>query len=162
MATSTEVAMTATSVLRRQSQSRNAEATLAAVAAWNAGDLDGYLSLYDDVIRLHGYAPEPMDKTAVTGFYRSVFDTLRAEDGKGPRLEFLDILEDGDRIANRFVMSGHHVGPFMGIPPTGRPYVLNGITILRFTSGLVVERWSSADMLGLLMQIGALPPPAQN
>ena len=27
---------------------------------WNAGDLDGYLSLYDEGIRLHGYSPEPI------------------------------------------------------------------------------------------------------
>jgi hypothetical protein len=31
----------------------------AAHASWNAGDLDGYLELYDDAIRLHGYSPEP-------------------------------------------------------------------------------------------------------
>ena len=36
--------------------------------SWNAGDLPGYLSLYDDSIRLHGYAPEPFDKQAVTQF----------------------------------------------------------------------------------------------
>ena len=32
-----------------------------AFEAWNARDLDGYLALYDDSIRLHGYSPEPMD-----------------------------------------------------------------------------------------------------
>ena len=45
------------------------DALSAALAAWNANDLEGYLKLYDERIRLHGYAPEPMDKTAVRGFY---------------------------------------------------------------------------------------------
>jgi hypothetical protein len=41
-----------------------------AIECWNAGDLDGYLTLYDADIRLHGFSPEPMDKAAVTEFYR--------------------------------------------------------------------------------------------
>ena len=36
------------------------EALSAALNRWNAGDLDGYLSWYDEGIRLHGYSPEPM------------------------------------------------------------------------------------------------------
>ena len=45
----------------------------AAVAAWNDGDLDGYLGAYGDAMALHGYTPEPMDKTAVRGFYEPIF-----------------------------------------------------------------------------------------
>ena len=41
------------------------QALSAAFERWNAGDLDGYLSLYDEGIRLHGYSPEPMDKIQV-------------------------------------------------------------------------------------------------
>jgi steroid delta-isomerase-like uncharacterized protein len=130
-----------------------------ALAAWNAGDLDGYLALYADDVRLHGYAPEPMDKAAVTAFYRSIFAALAAEGQPGPRLQLGDPISEGDRVAFSFVMSGHQRGPFMGVPPTGRPYVLNGITILRFRGDRVAERWSCADLLGLLIQIGAVPPP---
>ena len=36
------------------------EALQRAVERWNAGDLDGYLRLYRDDIRLHGYSPEPL------------------------------------------------------------------------------------------------------
>jgi predicted ester cyclase len=32
--------------------------------------------------------------------------------------------------------------------------------VLRFTDdGRCVERWSQADMLGVLIQLGAVPPP---
>ncbi len=37
------------------------QALPAAYDSWNAGDLDGYLRLYDEGIRLHGYSPGPMD-----------------------------------------------------------------------------------------------------
>jgi predicted ester cyclase len=33
------------------------------------------------------------------------------------------------------------------------------MTILKFANGRVVERWSNADMLGLMVQIGAMPAP---
>jgi predicted ester cyclase len=56
-------------------------------------------------------------------------------------------------------MSGIHSGTFLNVPASGRPYVLPGITVLRFAGGKVTERWSSADMLGLLVQVGALPAP---
>ena len=46
------------------------------------------------------------------------------------------------------------------MPATGREVEIAGITILAFRDGLVVERWASADMLGALVQIGAVPAPA--
>jgi predicted ester cyclase len=127
---------------------------------WNAGDLPGYLSLYDDAIRLHGYyTPEPMTKAAVKDFYEMIFATMAAEGRANPVLEFNDVLVEGDRYCCRFTMSGIHKGPFLGVPPTNKPYLMPGITIMHFRDGKVIERWSSADMLGVLVQIGAVPPP---
>jgi predicted ester cyclase len=130
------------------------EALSAAHESWNAGDLDGYLSLYDERIRLHGYSPEPMDKAEVGAFYERVF---RAFDT--PRLEFHEVLWDGDTCAIRFTMTGRHVGDFMGVPATGTAIVQPGITIMHFDGERVIERFSQADMLGVLVQIGAVPAP---
>ena len=52
------------------------------------------------------------------------------------------------------------VTEFMGVPATGTTITLPGITILHFHGDKVAERFSQADMLGLLMQIGAIPAPA--
>ena len=125
---------------------------------WNAGDLAGYLSLYDDGILLHGYAPEPMDKAAVAAFYQDVHTALGAP-GRAPQLAIYEAMTERDLYACRFTVSGVHSGPFMGVAATGRSYVLGGITLMRFAGGRVVERWSCADMLGLLVQLGAVPPP---
>ena len=130
------------------------EATLQrAFEAWNAGNLEGYLALYDDSIKLHGYSPAPMDKTAVRGFYEMIH---RAFDG--PQLTFHDVFSDGDRLAIRFTMTGTHRDQFVGLAPTGRSIAVHGITILRFSEGRCVERWSSVDMYGWLAQLGAVPP----
>jgi steroid delta-isomerase-like uncharacterized protein len=136
------------------SRAEHEERLRAAVAAWNEGDLDRYLELYDEGIRLHGYSPEPMDKTAVRGFYQGVFAAF-----PGCRLTLHDVLGEGDEVATRFTLTGRHEGEFLGVPATGREVAVDGITILRFRDGRCVERWSSADMLGWLVQLGAIPPP---
>jgi steroid delta-isomerase-like uncharacterized protein len=131
------------------------EALSTAIESWNAGDLDGYLVLYDEDIRLHGYTPAPMTKAEVRGFYEGVFAAF-----DGPKLEFHDVLWDGEQCAIRYTMSGRHVGDFMGVPATGTEIALPGITTLRFQGDRVIERHSQADMLGLLVQLGAVPAPA--
>jgi predicted ester cyclase len=100
-----------------------------------------------------------MDKAAVTAFYQAIHGTL-GEGGKPPRLVFHEIMTDGDFYSCRFAMSGVHSGVFQGLAATGRPYSMHGITIMRFAGDRVVERWSCADMLGLLVQLGAVTPPA--
>jgi steroid delta-isomerase-like uncharacterized protein len=126
-----------------------------AIARWNDQDLDGYLHLYDDAIQLHGYTPEAMDKAAVREFYASIFTAF-----PGCTLTIHEVVTQGDALACRFTLAGRHDGPFMGVPATGRDITLPGITILHFRDGLVTQRWSAADMLGVLVQIGAVPPPS--
>jgi predicted ester cyclase len=131
------------------------EALSAALERWNAGDLDGYLELYDERIQLHGYSPEPMSRTEVRAFYQQMFSSFGT-----PGLEFHETLWDRDTCAIRFAMTGRHVAEFMGVAPTDLPITLPGITILHFKGDRVIERFSQADMLGLLVQIGAVPAPA--
>ena len=131
------------------------DALAAAHASWNAGDLDGYLRLYDETIRLHGYAPEPMGKDEARAFYEAIFAAFDA-----PRLDFHEVYWDGAACTIRFTMTGRHVGEFMGVPATGTDIALPGITLLHFAGERVVERFSQADMLGLLVQLGAIPAPA--
>ena len=134
----------------------NEAAVAGAIERWNAGDLDGYLEVYADDTRLHGYTPEPMDKTAVRGFYEGIHAAFES-----PTLEFHEELGSGDTVTIRFTLGGRHVGEFMGVPATGTAIALPGITIIHFRGNeRAVERHSVADMLGLLVQLGAVPAPA--
>jgi predicted ester cyclase len=121
---------------------------------WNAGDLSGYLQLYDEGVVLHGYAGVEPGLASVRRFYNSFWQAF-----PGSRLTFEDMFASGDRVACRFVVEGVHAGPFLGVEPTGRSISLPGITILRFRGGRCVERWSQADFLGLLAQLGVISPP---
>ena len=72
-----------------------------------------------------------------------------------------DQIAEGDKVAWRWTFQAHHTGEFLGIPPTGQQITLTGISIDRIAGGKFVERWDSADMLGLLQQLGAIPAPGQ-
>ena len=122
---------------------------------WNAGDLPGYLKLYDDTVMLHGAAPEPMNKTALTRFYDQLWSAL----GSPPHLEFHQPMTDGNLYCHRFTLTGTHQGDFMGVPATRRSIVIQGITMMRFSGSGVVERWTSADMYEVMIQMGAVPQP---
>ncbi|GAA4789895.1 hypothetical protein GCM10023200_25830 [Actinomycetospora chlora] len=138
-----------------EQNTRNEAALATAVERWNAGDLAGYLKVYDNDIRLHGYTPEPLDRAGVQAFYEGIFAAF-----PGNKLELHEVFGSGDRLTCRFTLTGNHEGDFMGIPATGTSIALPGITILHFRDGAIVERWSCSDMLGLFVQLGVVPPPS--
>ncbi|MFC7766345.1 ester cyclase [Leucobacter soli] len=73
------------------------------------------------------------------------------------RSEVVDIVEEGDRVAYRWVSTGTHLGDYLGAPPTGRTVTASGITISRFENGRIVEDWASWNEVSVLHSIGVLP-----
>ena len=73
--------------------------------------------------------------------------------------DFDDVFEAGDKVVTRFTYHAVHSGEFQGIPPTGKHVMMTGITILRIAVGKVVENTVELDQLGLLQQLGVVPPP---
>ncbi len=70
-----------------------------------------------------------------------------------------DIIAEGDKVAARITMSGTHRGELMGVAPTGKQITLGLIDITRLADGKIVERWGEGDMLGMMQQLGVVPPP---
>ncbi len=70
-----------------------------------------------------------------------------------------DVIAEGDRVVARSTWSGTHQGEFMGVPPTGKSVSFQVIDIGRVENNKCVEHWGQADLMGLLMQIGAIPAP---
>jgi len=111
--------------------------------------------LYDPSIQHHGLGPEPLDAAANRAFYEGMWAAF-----PGAQLTIDDTVAEGDKLALRFEVSGQHEGDFRGLAATGRSFVLNGQTVMLFRDGQVVERWTTADLLGLLSQLDAIPAPA--
>lgn len=73
-----------------------------------------------------------------------------------------DLIAEGDKVVMRGVASGTHAGTFMGIPATGARVTVPGIHIMRIEDGKIVEHWAQGDYLGMMRQLGAVPPPERS
>ncbi len=69
-----------------------------------------------------------------------------------------DIIAEGDKVVQRLTSHGTHQGEFMGIPPTGKHLTVTAIEIFRLDDDRIAEQWVEADYLGLMQQLGVIPP----
>jgi predicted ester cyclase len=67
-------------------------------------------------------------------------------------------IAQGEAVVTRLSVEGTFSGPLLGLAPPGRPAIVTGVAISRFVSGYLVGLWLQADLLGLLLQLGVLPP----
>ena len=127
-----------------------------AVDAWNAHDLERYLTAYTPDVKLHGF-PEGVNDAATLGeFFAGLWQAV-----PDATITLGDAFETGDKAAARLTITGTHEGELMGVPGTHRPISFEVITILRFDDqGRIVERWNVADFLTMMQQIGAVPAAA--
>jgi predicted ester cyclase len=71
------------------------------------------------------------------------------------RMEVIDLIAEGDRVAGRFTCSATHLGEWLGHPPTGRRFeAIDEVSIFRFREGRIVETWGIEDNLTRLEQLG--------
>ncbi|MDQ3655197.1 MAG: ester cyclase [Chloroflexota bacterium] len=71
------------------------------------------------------------------------------------RMEVIDLIAEGDRVAGRFTCSATHLGEWLGHPPTGRRFeAVDEVSIFRFHGGRIVETWGIEDNLTRLEQLG--------
>lgn len=66
-----------------------------------------------------------------------------------------DTVVEGDKISGRITWRGTHVGPFLGLPATGKPVRFSAMHVLRFEDGLATEWWGVPDLFGALTDLGA-------
>ncbi|HVP20994.1 MAG TPA: ester cyclase [Anaerolineaceae bacterium] len=122
--------------------------------AFNVGNLE----VVDEVlapdhhthITIGGAPNGPQGLKLMIAIYRTAFpDLLCTVD---------DEIVEGDRVAARWTMRGTHKGLFLGNQPTGRPVEIQGMIFARLGNGRMVEDWTLIDHMGILQQIGVIPP----
>jgi predicted ester cyclase len=74
---------------------------------------------------------------------------------------FEDLVAEGDKVVGRGVIQGKHTGPFMGIPATNKVIRWTGTRTFRITNQKLTDGWIDLDLFGMMMQLGAIPVPAQ-
>jgi steroid delta-isomerase-like uncharacterized protein len=66
--------------------------------------------------------------------------------------------EDGDTVITRATFTGTHSGQFGPLPATGKTATVAAIDITRYEGDKAAEHWGMIDSVGLLTQLGVLPP----
>ena len=70
-----------------------------------------------------------------------------------------DLIAENDKVVAHITAYGKHVGTIFGIPATNKEFSMKAIVIWRLKNGKITEHWAQSDMLGMMMQLGAIPPP---
>ena len=121
---------------------------------WNQGKLD----VIDEIFAIDyvGHMPGSPDLHGPKGFKQFVTMNRTAF----PDIQFTveDQIAEGDKVVIRWSSTGTHKGELMGIPPTGVQVTSTGIGISRISGGKAVEDWDNWDALGMLQQLGVIPP----
>lgn len=123
----------------------------AAVAALNAGEVDGYLRCFD--LSCGRW---------VTGLQQPLTVVEMGDNLRLLREGFEDLcLEEellfGDQrfVCARWRLRGIHVGEYMGVAPTSRTIDVSNCEVYEFGEELVVAVWTYGDPAELFRQIGA-------
>jgi steroid delta-isomerase-like uncharacterized protein len=132
----------------------NLELVRKSLAKFNAGDLEGYLEMFDKALMFHGLARRL--KPGIGGL-REYYTQMR-QAFPDMRLASEDMFADGEKVAHRYTFYGTHKGEYMGTPPTMKLIVSPGIVVNHFRNGKVFETWYCSDALGFLTQLGVVAP----
>jgi predicted ester cyclase len=65
-----------------------------------------------------------------------------------------ELVAEGDKVCARATTRGTHQGPIFGIPPTGKPVEMTGLTMVTISNGCLIESWVKNDVMGLMKQLG--------
>lgn len=110
--------------------------------------------LADNFVSHHFPAPGKNDKSTFIGGMTALFAGF--PDIKVTRLQQY---EQGDKVFTYAFWEGTQTGAFMGIPPTGKKAHVEYMDIWRVQDGKIVENWVVMDIMGLMIQLGVVPPP---
>ena len=68
-------------------------------------------------------------------------------------------IAEGDKVLTHKTLQGTQLGPFMGIPATGKAVAVDVMDIFTVAGGKITEHWTVGDMLGMMQQLGVVPGP---
>jgi steroid delta-isomerase-like uncharacterized protein len=122
---------------------------------WNKKSVSAIDEMLSPDVVLHGLSNDGSPLKGPAGF--KAFHAAFCSAFPDIHVDVPDMVEQGDRLAVRFVASGTHTGQGLGIDASGHRMQVDGMAIVRVQNGRIVEGWNLFDRLKLLNQIGVLP-----
>ncbi|UCG68052.1 MAG: ester cyclase [Thermoplasmata archaeon] len=123
---------------------------------WNQGNMDAMQELMINDIKVHTGSQNFMGIDRYKDYilaYRKAFPDVK--------FTFEDQIAEGDKVVDFFTIREAYKGELQGIPPTDRSFEIKGIAIIQIKNNKMVEIWGVFDALGMMRQIGAVPPAKQ-
>lgn len=126
-------------------------------AALNGGDIAKAVAFYAPDTRNHGKLVGREGLTRVLTDLRTMFPDFWHD--------LVEITATGDVVVSRHKVSGTHNGVgripveggmLVGVPATGRHFVVQHIHWWRFKDGLIVEHYACRDDIEMMKQLGLL------
>jgi steroid delta-isomerase-like uncharacterized protein len=128
--------------------------------AFNQGDI----AIFDEVVHPAGVDHQAPVGTDMLQHLKQVVPLMRTG---FPDLHFEvhHVLADGEIVAFHSTMTGTHLGPFnmgpfMGVPPTGKKVSVRHMHFLRWQDGKNTDLWHLWDTPSLMRQLGVTPQGA--
>ena len=128
--------------------------------AENAHDLAGTLATLHPECRFEDFATGQSwsGHDGAAAHYRQWWSTFDVAVQRGPGQQA--IWSPDDFFMAESTWHGKHIGPFLGLAPTGRTIVQPFVVVLTFKDGLMAGERFHYDLASLVRQIGADPMPA--
>ena len=122
-------------------------------ALWNTGDLSLIPKIYAPAFVAH--MPKGWAQNEFSGHDGVRYLIERVRNAFPDWTETVeDMIAEGDKVVTRYVSTGTHRGPFIGLSPTARTIRIDEMSIFRLERGLVMEQWCLTDDLSFGRQLG--------
>jgi steroid delta-isomerase-like uncharacterized protein len=117
------------------------------IDAWIVSDLD----ILDEI-----FAPDYRVNEALIGiegvkqavhFLHTALSDISAE--------LHEVVAEHDKVVIHWTIRGRHAGPFMGIPPTGKELLLEGINIYRIVDGKIITNHEQTNVSEVIQRLKA-------
>lgn len=127
---------------------------------WNEGKTETVYNLMASNGVSRGHAAGGGEIHGPAEFVRFVESIRAAFSNMDVKVE--DAFGAEDKVVVRWSAKMTHSGDGLGMPATGKPVRVGGLSLVRILNGKVVEGWDNWDQLGMLEQIGAYKAPQGN
>jgi steroid delta-isomerase-like uncharacterized protein len=136
----------------------NEKAYTAIIATYNSNDISKISDLVADDFLDHSASPD--QKPGLAGYKEHMEMFKKAFPDLHVTIKLMSA--DSDRVYAHVNWKASFTGEMMGMTPTGKSTDVEGMEMLRFKDGKLVERWGYFEQLKMMTELGLMPgtPPA--
>ena len=120
---------------------------------------EGNFDVIDELLttEFFSYSPYPGEPTAPEAF-REFAEELHSG-APDYHIRMYDVVEEDNQIRGCMELTGTYSGIFWGLPGSGKSFAVDSTFFARFDGPRMALRWEGFNMMGLLVDIGLVPPP---